>query len=455
MSAASPSRLSLRTGLPWLLLSLLPGALAVAELGRVHPDEVYQLLEPAFFRARGYGLLAWEWRVGLRNWALPLAFSGLIRLADLLGLADPRAIRAVLALGQAVLHGGMLLAAYRFSERRVGPRAAAFATAVLGLQGSVLIFAGRTLGESLSTAFFVMGCEALDRPGPSRRAGLLGGGFLGLAVVARYGSGVLVAGALLWLLLERRWERLGWTCLAGGGVALALGALDAVTWGAPFHSFIAYAEFNVLSGEAARQFGSGPWHDYVKPFLQGLPLWAWAALALRDRGRSLPALAGGLYLAALLATPHKEERFLYPALVLFSLAALPPLVRRLGAVRPVLQALGALALLAGGLATGASYPAADRRGDEFRAIVKSTRDPAAKGLLIMGEGIWGTGGFFYLGRNLPWNTCDWPQDRAFQQAMGDARFNRVVTEGTRGLTELRAAGFHVVGREGRFTRLTR
>ncbi|HEX8537633.1 MAG TPA: mannosyltransferase, partial [Cystobacter sp.] len=43
-------------------VALLPALLAVAQLGRIHPDEVYQLLEPAWFRAHGYGVLAWEWR---------------------------------------------------------------------------------------------------------------------------------------------------------------------------------------------------------------------------------------------------------------------------------------------------------------------------------------------------------------------------------------------------------
>ena len=67
----------------------------------------------------------------------------------------------------------------------------------------------------------------------------------------------------------------------------------------------------------------------------------------------------------------------------------------------------------------------------------------------------GGGGFFYIGKNIPWLTCDWPQDGNFQAAMGDARFNRAVTFEGRALAELQAAGFHVVGQVGRETLLAR
>mgnify|MGYP002717992115 CR=1 FL=1 len=89
-------------------VGLLPALIAVAQLGRIHPDEVYQLLEPAWFRAHGYGVLAWEWRVGLRNWAMPGVAAWLLRLADVLGLTHPVAYRALLAVPQVALHGWML-----------------------------------------------------------------------------------------------------------------------------------------------------------------------------------------------------------------------------------------------------------------------------------------------------------------------------------------------------------
>ena len=441
---------------------MLPTLIAVGQLGRIHPDEVYQWLEPAWYRAHGYGVLAWEWQVGLRNWATPGVAAGLLRLASVLGLTHPVAYRALLALPQLLLHGWMLGAAFRFAERRVGRGGGLLALLAVGLYGPVLVFAGRTLGESLSASFLGVALEALDRREDTRRAGLVGGLALGLAVVARYGSAVMVLAALVWLVAARRWRTLGFTCLAGLGVALALGALDAATWGQPFHSLRAYVDFNVLSGQAAARFGASPPSFYVAPLLAALPLWSWAAVPLgwrawRQRpGLSLPGWCAAVYVLALLATPHKEERFLYPGLVLFVLAAAPQVAGFVGGLGEAgASRVGALGLLATTLLAGARYPSEDLRADQFRAIVAATRAPSVRGLLIVNEGLWGAGGFFYLGKNIPWLTCDWPQDANFQAAVRDARFNRAVTFEGRALEALEAAGFRVVERVGRETVLAR
>src|SRR5262249_7854787 len=140
----------------------------------------------------------------------------------------------------------------------------------------------------------------------------------------------------------------------------------------------------------------------------GLPVWVWPALLvgpvlLRPRLGLAGTMAVAL-LAALLSTPHKEERFLYPVLVVLVLEAAPGLgallerVPRLGAR----LALGVAALAATLLA---APPSVDLRGDQFRALVKSARPPETTGLLIVNEGLWGSGGFFYVGKPIPWLTC--------------------------------------------------
>ncbi|HEX8700739.1 MAG TPA: mannosyltransferase [Myxococcaceae bacterium] len=442
---------------------LLPFVIAVAQLGRIHPDEVYQMLEPAWHRVHGYGIQAWEWREGLRNWAVVFVFSGLLRVADVLGLTHPQANRALLALPQLALHGWMLLAVYRLGARRGGQTSGLLTLLLVGLYGPVLVFAGRTMSESFSAAFLVVAMEALDRKEHMARAGLLAGLALGLSVVARYGSAVFVLAALVWLVLARQWRLLAFTCLGGLGVALGLGALDWGTWGAPFHSLFAYLRFNVLSDEAVRNFGESPPTFYVPVFLASIPFWAWLAAplglgALRRRSISLPLFCALVYVAAVSATPHKEERFLYPALVLMVLAAAPAVASWL--VTQARQATqlrwGAATLaLATTVASASVYPPQDLRGDQFRAIVAATRDPQATGLLIVNEGLWGAGGYFYVGKNIPWATCDWPYDYAFQRAMQDPAFNRAVTFEGRALRELQAAGFRVMGEVGRETILAR
>ncbi|WP_241758352.1 glycosyltransferase family 39 protein [Myxococcus landrumensis] len=447
-----------------VVVALLPAVVAVLQLGRIHPDEVYQALEPAYWRVHGYGVLAWEWRDGIRNWAVPGVLAGFLKLASWLGITDPQGYRALTALPQLALHAWSLWAVFRFAARRAGSAGGWLAVMLVGLYGPVVVFAGRTLSESFSTSFLLVAMEALDRREREVRAGLLGGAALGLAVVTRYPSAIFVLAALLWLLAMRRWRMVLFTCLGGLVVAAGLGLLDHLTWGSPFHSFIAYVRFNVLSGDAAARFGADPPRFYLKPLLSAVPVWAWGAvpLALIAAKRkwewevSLPLTCATLYLAALLKTPHKEERFLYPALVLAVLAAAPVVAAFITtrARREFRWGLSAVALGVGA-ASAVYFPPFDLRGDEFRAIVASTRREGATGVLIVAEGLWGAGGFFYLGKEIPWLTCDWPRDEAFQVAMRERRFNRVVTIDDRTLPELEAAGFRTVERFGRQSLLVR
>jgi GPI mannosyltransferase 3 len=443
---------------PWAwVLAAVPAALAVAELGRLHPDEVYQFLEPAYFRAHGYGVLAWEWRQGLRNWAAPLLLSAVLRVGGWFGVHDPWWVRGLVAVPLALLQGWGLLAAARLGLRRAGSWGGWTALLALGLLPLFRVFAGRTLGEALSAALLVVAAEALSREEGDRRAGWLGGLALGLAFVVRYGSLPAIGVGAMLLAARRRWRVLVWAGVGLGAVVLALGLLDWVGWGRPWHSVLAWASFNVLSDGAARTFGREPATYYLQ-FLWEVPLWVWPGLLLtlllcRPRLGIAGVMALGM-LAALQSTAHKEERFLYPVVVLLVVEAAPgvgALLERLR--RPALRAgVAVLALVA---TFRAAPPSVDLRGDQFRALVRAARPSEVQGLLIVNEGLWGAGGFFYLGKRIPWLTCDWPQDPNFVAALRDRRFNRAISFEGRALAELQAGGFQVVGQEGRETLLAR
>lgn len=446
----------------WFLVTLaaIPCVIACVQLGRIHPDETYQFLEPAFHRAHGYGKLAWEWRDGLRNWAVPGLLGAILRGAGALGITNPYAYRALVEVPVFALHLWMLHALWRHVQWRA-PRARLVSLLAVGLYGPLLIFAGRTTSESFSGALLIIALEALDRPsGDDRaelRAGIVGGGALGLAVVARYGSLPFVAAALLWLVVRRSTVRLLYTLAALALVAVGLGLLDLATWGKPLASLIAYARFNFFSGDAGRHFGTEPASWYVRPLLGWTAAWVWLALPLtlrRERLRpSLPLFCALCYLVALIAAPHKEARFLYPGVLVLVLAAIPGLgilfeslplrVRRRAAVVVVLTSLAHLAV------------PLDLHGDELRAIVAATRDRNVTGLLVVGENEWGTGGYFTIGKNIPWSTCISPGEPAFRNAMTQLHINRVVT--WRGLaeSELQDHGFRPVGSVGRFAILAR
>jgi hypothetical protein len=450
---------------PWLrperwavLLALVPAVSAVAVLGRLHPDEVYQFLEPAFLKAHGYGVIAWEWQQGLRNWAAPLVLAAVLRSGSFLGLTDPWVARGLVAIPLWALQAWGLVSAVRMGRQRAGALGGWTAAFALGCLPLFVAAAGRTLGEALSAAFLLVAAEALSRDEQPRRSGILGGAALGLAFVVRYGSLPAVAAGLIWVAARRRWMAFAWTAVGLAVVLLALGALDWATWGAPWHSVRAWADFNVRSSGAARAFGTEP-PGYYWPFLWSqVPLWIWPALVLGAvwaRPRFGPAgTMAALMFVAMVQTAHKEERFLYPVVVLLVAEAAPGLGALLERCRATWQR-GVIALAALVLTLHAALPTMDVRGDQFRAIVKATRPAGVTGLLVVNEGIWGAGGYFYIGKRIPWMVADWPRDGTFVVAMRDPTYNRAVTFDGRALAELQAAGFRIIGQEGRETILAR
>ena len=84
----SPSPANSRVRFVAAAVAAVAAVVAVAQLGRLHPDEVFQTLEPANYRAFGYGILAWEWQAGLRNWAVPGLFAWLLMFAAALEINE-------------------------------------------------------------------------------------------------------------------------------------------------------------------------------------------------------------------------------------------------------------------------------------------------------------------------------------------------------------------------------
>lgn len=442
-----------------LVIALPAALLAIFQLGRLHPDELFQVLEPAMNRAFGFGVLAWEWQKGLRNWVIPGLVAWLLRICAGLGVDDPQARRAVIELPQYALHAAMLWAVYRYAGRRVTPVQAKWSLALVGLYGPLLHFGGRTMGESLSTAFLVFALERLDKALEEKLSGrdawlvpAMGGLLLGCAVIARYGSAVIVAAAMLWLLIRLEWRAFGFAAAGGLLAAALLAFVDLQTWGKPFHSFFEYVDFNVLSRGAAAQFGAEPFWYYL-PWLGLTAFWAWPGLLLSRKivKPGLLLFCAGVYLAVISFTPHKEARFLYPTMVLVTVAGAPGWVAFVSAKlskRRTLE-LGALALSAVAVLAIAFFetPFAPQRPEQFRLVLRAERS-GATGLVLVNEGVWGSPGFFWLGKNIPWFTCDFDYDPRFQQAMQIPQFNRIVTWDDRALEAALSAGFKVTARDG-------
>lgn len=335
---------------------------AVLVGGRMHPDEVHQYLEPAHRLAFGYGNRAHEWYAGMRNLAAPSVLAGLWRLLAALGVEHPRWLLAGAWLCVGALSVASLGLVYDLvARRRADPADAGFATLLLALWVPWQEMAFRTLGETLSAAALVLAVSQRDHARWAR-AGLAAG----LAFALRYPAGlfVLVLCVDAWR-APRRADTARFALGLGGALA-ALGALDAYTWGAAFHSVRAYAGYNLVRGQAAAVFGARPWWWYAAslPLIVPAALWVGALWGARGRWRDagLPgALAAG-YLAGMSLLAHKEPRF--------ALAAAPFVLVALVLVRPVWSPAWRRGVLAMAVVQSLVSLAAVKHGDVREAGVR-------------------------------------------------------------------------------------
>lgn len=285
-----------------------------------HPDEIFQILEPAWRMLGHDSIVTWEWRYGIRSWLLPTLMAGPVELGDWVvpggsgAFVVPRLVAALASLS-------IVASAWFFGARISRNHAiiAAFATAIWF---EIASFAPHTLSEPLATAIILPAFLLLTQASPSQRHLVVGGTLLGLAFVLRFqyapAIAVLTLGAC-W----GHWRRL--IPLIGGGViGLAFGGLaDAAHGTLPFVWLIANVQQNLLHARAA-QFGVTPATTYLYSFWL---MWSVAILPL-----SVAIWRGSRHAPLLLVTAvvniafhsligHKEYRFIFLSVVLLIIIA--------------------------------------------------------------------------------------------------------------------------------------
>ncbi len=302
-------------------------AYGLIDHGIYHPDEIYQTLEPAHRLVYGSGLTTWEWRVGARNWTLPAVLSVGFWPAEWLGFDGSSSHLVGPTMLVCAATAASSLGVYRLARSwRVRPVIANTATALFALSPAVLYFGHRPLAEVVSAPFVVWGLAlALDRR-ESRRRSTLGVSLLGIAILLRLHNALF---ALALVLIHRvRGEgeayRRAVDVLAVWG--LIYGAIDWATWGIPFQSAGAYLRANLIMGVTTDYYAASPPGLLVGALVAtcGPALVVWGVGAAFSTRRA-PALAlvtiGFVGLHQLF--PHRQLRFVYPAL---------PLLAALGAV---------------------------------------------------------------------------------------------------------------------------
>ena len=392
-------------------------------------DEILQTIEPAHRLIYGYGLVPWEFQLGMRSWLLPGVIAGLIELSRLIG-DGPAYYLTVIAAAFALLASAPVVCCFWWARRKYGLAAAFAGAAAVAVAPELVYFGGRALGEVVAAHILVIGYYLLDPgyPVDSRRRLFAAGVLLGLVCFLRVQLAPAVAIIAIWS-AWRRGRAPFPAVLAGGLAAVAFGViLDWATLGYPLASLWRNVLFNLVYGVNV-EFGTEPWNYYV---LGELGVWAAGALflmvtiALGARRFPVPLIAAIAIVAVHSCIAHKEYRFMYPAVVLLMASAgigvaqltqwgaqrLDSLgVRRGAATVSAALVLGFWGLTAFNIWTGEGFAQLRHRaGDNLAAMSFARHLPELCGIGLYGEQgrdwVW-YGGYTYLHRPLPMH---WPKD---------------------------------------------
>jgi GPI mannosyltransferase 3 len=282
------------------------------------------------------------------------------------------------------------------------------------------------LTEVVATHVLILAMLAIDRADGRRGPAIAAGALLCLALLLRFHLAFGIAAIVLWCCWR---DRRLWLPLLGGGGAMLLcgGLLDAATWTYPWQSIWLNFLLNVTYGVSS-EFSTEPWYWYLVGTTQlwsggAVILFALAAIGARDR--PLPTLAFVLILASHSLIPHKEYRFMYPAITLLTIAAGLGIARMAAGIRPRAGwAIGATIGLAG-VATVLNPVYREQLWTEGLGSVAASRWLRAQGDvcgLAFGNAMVRIGGYTYLHDPIPLFDIRRPEQVAAQEA----GFNAVI-----------------------------
>ena len=421
-----------------LALAITLRLVALALPTVVHPDEVFQYLEPAHRLLFGTGVTTWEWREGVRGWLLPLVIA--VPMAAGAAIAPSSGLYLLLPkLAMLLASLAIVVVGWRLGER-VSPLHATMTAAVAAGWYETIYFGPHVTSETIAVALILPAALLIQSQRVASMARLASAGvLLGLAVSIRFQYAPAVAalaGASLW----RRPADLVPVAFGGLCGLIPEAVADVAMGTVPYRWFIENVRSNLVAGRAASYGTSGPFGlvalVWPRWSLWGVPLLGLAAIGAR-RYPALAAMALANF-AFHSAIAHKEYRFvLLSAVIAVLLAAIgtADIVRSTARTHGAKAARQRLAMLALGwvaastsLAFGAFQDKWRGNGAEIAAFATLRNDPALCGVGIYRHHFSRTAGYATLHRDVPMLLfADEPGERPRADVLAAApAFNRVL-----------------------------
>jgi hypothetical protein len=384
--------------------------LAVGSPNIFFPDEIFQTLEPAHRLAFGYGVISWEWRLGIRSWVFPTFLAGVMRATAWMGSAS-----AGYVIGMEIVLSLISLVTvwfgYAWAKRASGTPAAIIAALACSFYFGLVYFAPKALNEVVAAHVLLPGLYLGvygEKLGERKRL-ILAGMLCALAACLRIQLLPTLVFAMVYFCYPRWRERVPAVAAGATVPVLVFGAVDWITWSYPWQSFVLYYKENVVSGPGKELTLVQPWYWYL---LILVVLLGPAVLLLFHGARRSPFLA--IFCAIVVLShsliPHKEIRFIYPILAPTITLAAMGIVDLLREIKRGLRFLDnprwVVAIGVAFLALSSTMLAAQcadwyrtRWGDG--AFDRLSREPGVCGVGIYHRMWWESGGYTHLHRNVP------------------------------------------------------
>ncbi len=314
-----------------IVLSLVV-QLALAKLfpNILWPDEIFQTVEQAHRIVFGYGVVPWEFQpdFGIRNWVfpglltVPMWASKMIHADGTSYILFVQIIMAMISLSPNIVLVRIL------RHESTDWRIVACGLLFFNFWFELLYFGPKPLIDTVGTAALLLGLgyAHLSIDEDRQRDAVWAIAFLTLASSLRVQLAPAAAPLGLFLILMAgSWQRQRMLLITATAIIAVFGAVDWLTWGVPFQSWVQYVHLNLVAGVADR-FGTAPWYSYLRYYWDswGAALVLFLPIIWLDFRRNLvfmiPALLAFLTMSLI---GHKEIRFIYPvSMILLMMAAI-------------------------------------------------------------------------------------------------------------------------------------
>lgn len=277
------------------------------------PDEVMQYLEQGHRIVYGYGLIPWEYRLGIRPLIIPYFIAFWLKNFAYLGLSQPTSYIPAIKIVFCILSMSIPLGMYQFCKSNYS-NLAGYIALFLGCSWyEFIITAHKPLSEIFSTEIMFIGIYFFNRTSP--KALYLGTLLSCLAIAVRPHLAPVITIILFYYYYKKPKSIIvnGLTAIAIS--VLLIGFFDYSTLGSPWIGYFLYFYYNIVVG-IAPGFGAEPMYTYLWVFLvTSVGLFYVSIFYVFQlesfKENSLPFFSILIILALHSLIPHKEYRFIY------------------------------------------------------------------------------------------------------------------------------------------------